>query len=278
MLLTLTIGCTNPTANIQDDVEHFEKSYPDHIEKMKGQHREIQYAWSGDPLKRPLIFVHGSPGSWEGWAHFLMSEQLTSNFQIFSIDRPGYGGSGKGDTEKSLANQGDEVIALLSANKSGLPAILVGHSYGGPVIARAVMDHPDKVAGLVFVASSVSPELEHTKWYQYPASWWPIEYLIPTVFRVCNEEIRALKPELEVMLPLWKDIHVPVAIVQGSADDLVPKENADFIKAHLQPGILVSDQRVPGLNHFIPWKTPERIEVAIDKVDGAVQVIRQNTK
>ena len=259
-------GCTSPTASIQPEVDRFKSQFSSQIVTVEGRHRQIRFAWAGDSNRRPLIFVHGSPGGWEGWAHFLLDENLQKKFHIMAIDRPGYGGSGHGDSETSLDRQADEVAALIDQNHSGLPAILVGHSFGGPVVARVAMALPDRIAGVIFVASSVDPSLEKTKWFQYPANWWPIKYLIPADLRVCNEEILTLKVELEKMEKQWRQISAQVAVVQGMDDDLVPKENVDFILAHLEQKHLVSIQKIESLNHFVPWKRPDAILKAIDAI------------
>ena len=46
--------------------------------------------------------------------------------------------------------------------------MLIGHSLGGPVIARMAMDYPDAYQGLIFVAASIDPEMEKEEWYR---SW-----------------------------------------------------------------------------------------------------------
>lgn len=258
-------ACANPQSAIQKDQEQFKKLYPEKIVQFEVNQHPMRFAWNGDASKTPLIFVHGSPGSWEGWSHFLLDEKLLKEFQIISVDRPGYGGSGAGDTERSLAAQAKLVLEVLKYNTSGKPALLVGHSYGGPVIARAAMDHPEKIAGLIFVASSVDPSLEETRWVQYPATWWPIRVLIPNELRVCNEEILALKSELIEMLPLWKNVQAPTIIIQGNDDPLVSPKNSDFLEKNLPAKNLLSSVRVPGLNHFVPWKRPELILNAIDE-------------
>jgi pimeloyl-ACP methyl ester carboxylesterase len=139
------------------------------------------------------------------------------------------------------------------------------------VVAKIAMDHPSEIGGVVFVASSVSPDLEKTKWFQYPASWWPIRVLIPTDLKVCNEEIFPLKSELTKMLPSWSAITAKTVVIQGELDDLVPPANADFLVAHLNPDNLVQVVRVADLNHFIPWKRPDLIRDAIVAVDATVQ-------
>lgn len=270
IFLILAFSGCNPTSSLKPEIEEFKKNYPAQIVSYQSVHRKMNYAWSGDEQKRPLLFVHGSPGSWEGWVHFLNDRELQKKFHIIAIDRPGFGDSTEGLAERSLHRQAEDIVEVLKKNRSHLPAILVGHSYGGPVVAKLAMDYPDQVAGVVFVASSVSPRFEKTVWYQHTATWWPFRVLIPNALRVCNEEIMALKPELEAMLPNWPKVTAHIAIVQGDADDLVPPANADFLKANLATNVIVSDVRVAGLNHFVPWKRPDLIFEAIAAVDRSL--------
>jgi pimeloyl-ACP methyl ester carboxylesterase len=260
-------GCINPTVSVNAEVKQFKSEYSSHIQRFQGKNGDMGFAWSGDPKKRPLLFVHGSPGSWEGWSHFLMDSELQKRFHIIAIDRPGFGHSRRGQAEPSLSIQASSVIEVLKFNQSQKSAILIGHSFGGPVIARAAIDFPNQVAGLVFVASSVDPELEETKWFQYPATWWPIRLLIPSELRVCNEEILALKSELKFMLPFWNEIKAPSVLIQGELDELVPPGNQDFLNNHLNKNLVVKSIREPDLNHFIPWKRPDLILQGINELD-----------
>ena len=263
-------ACANPKVAIESEIKHFKLEHSDQILKFNGKNGVMGYAWSGDPTKRAILFVHGSPGSWEGWTHFLVDPELQKNFHLIAIDRPGYGESRPGVAVASLAIQAADVVEVLKFNKSHKPAILVGHSFGGPVIARLAIDFPDQVAGLVFVASSVDPSLETTKWFQYPAAWWPIRLLIPSELRVCNEEILPLKSELMLLMPFWKNIKAPSVLIQGELDDLVPPGNQDFLVEHLEKTTVINVMRLPDLNHFIPWKRPDLIIEGIQEVDHAL--------
>jgi hypothetical protein len=74
-------------------------------------------------------------------------------------------------------------------------------------------EYPDLVDGLIIVAGSVDPELEPDEtWFRAPLSTPFLSWILPRSFRVSNEEIYQLKPELERMLPLWKEVHCPVII------------------------------------------------------------------
>jgi len=270
MVAVLT-AFANPASVVKDDVVTFEEKYPQQIKTLKIGTRTIHYAWSGNKNKRPLLFVHGSPGSWEAWAHFLVNTKLQENYHIISVDRPGYGGSEDGRVEPSIKTQSELIWASLNENKSGLPAIIVGHSFGGPVIAQLAMSYSEKVAGLLFVATSVSPEFEKIKWYQYPATWWPIRSLIPNKLRVCNEEIFPLKDELLRMLNDWKNIKAKVVIVHGEEDPLVPIGNTDFLVQRLNSKNILKVNRVPKLNHFVPWLRPDLILDGILTLEGGLQ-------
>ncbi|MEL7148872.1 MAG: alpha/beta hydrolase, partial [Bacteroidota bacterium] len=140
--------------------------------------------------------------------------------------------------------------------------ILVGHSLGGPVAARMMMDYPSKVVGAVLVAPSIDPELEKRAWYRYLGKLRLVKYLIPTSLWVTNEEIYDLRRELMAMQTGWERIKGPVIVIQGTEDNLVPKENAYYARKML-PDSLVSVNMLDGVNHFIPWSHPQTISEAL---------------
>ena len=81
---------------------------------------------------------------------------------------------------------------------------------------------------LIVLAGSIDPNLEVTARYQYAADWPGVTALLPSSLVVANREIRALKPELEAMLPLWPKLNQRVSVLQGDKDDLVPAANVDL--------------------------------------------------
>ncbi len=257
------VACANPVASMKSDIQVFRNDYPQNFSFTTSNNKKVHFAWSGDRTKTPLLFVHGSPGSWEGWASFLLNKELQKNFYIIAVDRLGYGRSEKGQSEGSLEKQAQAVLSTLPDTSP--KAILIGHSYGGPVVARAAMMAPEKISKVIFVASSVSPDLEETKWFQYPASWWPIKHLIPTDLRVCNEEIMALKMELINQMSFWPKINSRIAIIHGIDDQLVPLANVDFLIRHLSKESIVFLDKIPHQGHFIPWDRPDSILSAIFK-------------
>jgi pimeloyl-ACP methyl ester carboxylesterase len=216
----------------------------------------------GDRSHPTVLFVHGSPGSWDAFIGFLGDEKLAARAHLVSVDRPGFGGSGRGHAEPSLARQAAALAQVLAADPAGLPAIVVGHSLGGPIVAQLAVDDPRSVAGLVLVAPSIDPALEEHRWFNVAASWWVVDWLLPLDMVTSNREIWPLKGELEKLLPRWSEIRVPVTVIQGTADELVSPANADFAERVLDHAP-VDVQRYSGVGHLIPWQHPRLIEEAV---------------
>lgn len=231
------------------------------------------YTTAWDDVSKPVVaFVHGSPGDWTDFVDPLSDPVLRAAVRLVSIDRLGYGGSDLGHPEGSMQRQADAVLAVLDALDVDR-AVLVGHSLGGPVIARAAMDHPDRVAAIVPVGSSADPALEETKWIQIPGSWPFVRPLLPTMIDVCNIEILPHREELEAMADRWREITCPVVIVHGENDMLVPAANVDFMAARIRDDQL-SVRRYDDMNHFVPWSHPGRLRDAILEAVEASAALR----
>lgn len=225
--------------------------------------REMHYVMAGDESKPLVLFVHGSPGSLSAFIHFLADTTLLDRALLISADRPGFGHSNFGNAEASLQKQSAALKPILEKYKHNRPITLVGHSLGGPLIARMSIDYPELVDGLVIVAGSIDPTLEPNEtWFRAPLATPFLSWLLPRSLRASNEEIYHLKPELEEMLPYWSAIKCPVIVIQGKKDSLVPAANADFAKRMLVNApvefILKDD-----MDHFVPWSNPELIRRAI---------------
>jgi len=225
--------------------------------------------------ERPLVvFVHGSPGDWTDFVNQLADPELRQAARLVSMDRPGYGGSDFGDPEASLRRHAAAVVAVV--DHFGAPsqgAVLVGHSMGGPIVARVAMDSGERVAAVVSVAGSADPSLEPTHWYQEVAAWSWVRPLLPAMLDVCNQELLPHRAELRAMADRWSSIRCPVFVVQGGEDVLVPAANADFIAARV-PSDLLRMRVDPSMNHFVPWSHPERMRDAILDALAAGQGLR----
>jgi pimeloyl-ACP methyl ester carboxylesterase len=98
--------------------------------------RQLQAALRGDPAGRPVLSLHGSPGS--RLTRYPHAEHLRrAGVLLVTYDRPGYGGSSP-HPGRSVASCADDVVALL--DHLGVERAVVGGSGGGPhALALAVL-------------------------------------------------------------------------------------------------------------------------------------------
>jgi pimeloyl-ACP methyl ester carboxylesterase len=199
------------------------------------QGRRLRYVSVGhDSAEGTLLFLHGSPGSMSFYSGRFKDPDILSKFKIYAVDRPGYGYSGFGDPEPSIQKQSEMIRPVLdSLHKAKHPVIIVGSSYGSSIACRMVMDHPGLVDGLVLTGPSLGPGLETYFWFTPLIESPAIRWFIPRLFRSANTEKVHHKKELEKMLPLWKNITVPVVYIQGENDNIIDTSNAGFAKKHM---------------------------------------------
>jgi len=214
-----------------------------------------------------LLLLHGSPGSLAAFEDYFKDKILTSRFNLIAVDRLGFGYSDFGKPVSSLKSQSTLIAEILK----GFPnqkKIVLGHSLGGSVQARLVMDESDLVDGMIMIAPSISAQHEPSNLWRKMIDFPLIRWITPDALRVCNQEIIPLKEELVMIEENWKDIKIPITIIQGDKDKLVPKENADFAKSAMINNEHVQITMVENGNHFILWsEIPLIIKETIDLLD-----------
>ena len=217
---------------------------------------------AGDPQNPPVVFIHGTPGGWDAYASYLNAPVLREQFHLISLDRPGFGRSDRGTLEVSMAQQ---ARLIARAIPPGQPAILVGHSLGGPIAVQLAADFPELVRGLVLVAGSFDPVLEEPRWYNAFADSRLVRWAVPDDLRYANDEVMGLAEELRRLEPRWTELAqrgMPMALIQGEKDRLVYPANIDFAEARV-PEAHRTTTRVKDAGHFILWEQPDLIIDAI---------------
>ncbi|MBV6443544.1 MAG: 2-hydroxy-6-oxononadienedioate/2-hydroxy-6-oxononatrienedioate hydrolase [Saprospiraceae bacterium] len=217
-----------------------------------------------------LVLVHGSPGSADAFLGFLADTFLPKKVRLVALDRPGFGYTeGFGKPERSLEAQAAAVHAVVEQLAPNQKVWLLGHSLGGPVIARFAMDYPEQTAGLILVAASIDPALEEHPWWQAAVQPPPLKWLLPKSFWTSNAEIKPLEGELKKMSPKWSKVTCPVTVVHAVNDCLVPVANVDFARQVLTGVADLQIEILPDGDHFILWNRYEKVRKAIfDAIGG----------
>lgn len=204
-----------------------------------------------------IIFVHGAPGSSDNYYDHLQDKELQKKANLVTVDRLGYGYSNFGKSETSIAKQA-EMIELIAQKYHQNKIMLVGWSYGGPIIGKMVMENP-KYAHVIMIAPAVSPKDEKYFWIGKFAKWKATRWLSPKVFRVAEDEKLAHAAELKKMENDWQKITTPITYYHGNKDGLVPYENMAFLQTKMSDSILKCVTIEKG-THFIIFKKYDMIK------------------
>lgn len=224
-------------ASLPEDYPTVETGYivgPD----MDNPEFSLHYKVNGTPMAAVVVWIHGTPGSWEDGARLLVDPSLTETTLVVSIDRPGWG---KSKHPQGFANvegfqrQGELIFPLLESLKSKyphIPLVLIGHSWGGSVVPFLAREYPHLVDGLIIAAGGMDPSLVNPRWYNRVATTLVASWVLPDNLGKANKEIYSLASDLRLLAEKSNIAPVPMIAIQGMDDKLVDPENINFIEEH----------------------------------------------
>ncbi|WP_448593362.1 alpha/beta fold hydrolase [Thermoflexus hugenholtzii] len=236
----------------------------------------IFYAVHTDAHARhTLLLIHGAGESHLVWPGALRN---LPGATVYALDLPGHGRS-RGRGRSSIADYTRVVVEWMAA--LGLPrAIWVGHSMGGAIAQWAALHHPERVAGLILIATGarlrVSPQIleglrsDFHRTVELITEWsWGVDppvrlveegrrMLLSADPRVMEGDYRACDA-FDVMGRLG-EIRAPTLVIGGTADRMTPFKYAEYLAAHIPGARLV---RIEGAGHMVMLEQPEAVAEAI---------------
>lgn len=257
-------GCGVPPYDAREVRESFKGQLPT-PHNMEYEGRNFHYVTFGNPQNPTLVFIHGSPGGgWELWGDYIKDKELGANFYMVIVDRWGFGRSDFGYAELSLEKQAAPIAAVIKKEAKDGKAVVVGHSYGGPVEFRLAIDYPETVRSLIALAPSVNPEKDGPRWFNYVAQYQVIQWMLPKLLVISNREIMGLSDALKKLDGELPKLTAATTILHGTKDDLVDISSAYYIKENAV-NALVELVILEGQNHFLPWNEFDLVKATILK-------------
>ncbi|GAB2766283.1 hypothetical protein GCM10027275_05050 [Rhabdobacter roseus] len=235
-------------------------SIPYSIHRYQADQYTIRYAEFGADSLPVTIMVHGAPSSLSFFMRFYEDTTLLRRTMLVGVDRPGYGYSNFGKSVISIAEQARYLQPLIDHYAAqGREVVLAASSYGGSVVAKLAMDNPDKIAGILFVSSSLAPGQEYT----YPISYviaqpW-LRWFFPKLLLVANDEKLNHQQALEEIQEGWGRIRSRIILLHGRADNLIYFSNAEYAQEHLKNAQSFKLIPLDGIGHSILWDRPDLI-------------------
>lgn len=141
--LVIMIVCASSTIVGQ------ERKPPGRLIDLGGHRLHINCTGKG----KPVVVVENGLGDFSfDW--LLVQAKVSRTTRICTYDRAGYAWSDPGPKPRTFAQLNLELRDALAKLGEDRPFILVGHSFGGPVVRNFAQTYPHLVAGLVLVDSA----------------------------------------------------------------------------------------------------------------------------
>ncbi|UPT71375.1 MAG: alpha/beta hydrolase [Flavobacterium sp. JAD_PAG50586_2] len=260
-------SCMRMRMNSKETKEFFTASKTAYIDSSKEINGfTIHYIETGKKDASTLLFVHGSPGSWDAYKDYLKDSLLLSKYRMIAIDRIGFGYSDFGKAE-NLSTQSSIIEKFTKLTTNGKPIYLIGHSLGGPTIVQMAAEKPNDYATLVILAGSVDPKAETPENWRVIVKAKPFRYLVPGALRPANDELWYLKNDLYDLEAELKNLTSKVIIVHGTKDQLVPYSNVAFMRREFVNAKSLEIISIKDADHFIPWTHFKEIRDVLFKLE-----------
>jgi pimeloyl-ACP methyl ester carboxylesterase len=229
-------------------------------------------ATTGADTLPPLLMIHGAPGAWYGSRNLLDDSVLQQHYHIIAVDRLGYNKSrfkGKRKAVTSITTQAIAIHEALRLNRSHKTGVVMGSSYGAPIAGKIALLYPTEFNHLVMLAAAIDPDQEKFWWFSPYINGGPPYWLFPRFIKSATDEKFTHVEELRKLLPEWKNLKVPVTVVQGGEDNIIEPTNFDFAKQILQ-GKLANFIFLPTAGHLIRVQRPDIVRsILLSPLPGA---------
>jgi 3-oxoadipate enol-lactonase len=230
----------------------------------------------------PLIFLHAFPLNQSMWEEQI--SVLSKNFQIITMDLPGFGNSPLQKETSTMEDMAQAVLDLLAELKVTDKCIFTGLSMGGYVLFQILKKAPEKIRAMAFVSTRAAADSEEAKARRFKTietlekqGIAPlVETMRPALLgKTSLAEQPKLVGEIESMIrgekvpgvcaalrgmaarpdstPLLSTIRVPTLFLSGAEDTVVPTAEMEKMA-----GLVVKAdfRRVEAAGHLLNMEKP----------------------
>lgn len=215
----------------------------------------IQLAFTRKGAGKPLVLAHGYPLDHTTWNEVV--PLLENNFDIILPDLRGFGQSAVVESQYKIADMAADLADLLD-HLGVEKAAIAGHSMGGYVSLAFAKAYPERVLGLGLVASQALADTPERKQGRYDAAEEILKTGVEPVAEAFSPKLTpdervqayvrgliagqrpaglagALKAmaERDDSTSILSSFKFPVVVIHGEADELIPIQRAQEIKAEI---------------------------------------------
>ena len=273
--LTAAVGgalMLNRKTALREDIPWEDAPRPGSIAEIDGY--KVHYIDRGDGPA--MVLIHGFGGQTYNYRKLI--PRFAAGHRVIAVDLKGYGYSER-DASTDLSATGQvRMLRALLAQLGVQRAVFVGHSMGGAIVQRFASTHPEMCEALVLIASVAGDEARRRRMVMLPRPilrpLLPVfgkmvssqllkysfydqsfateadreEYLRPARLKGSMDGLLAIIEEGRRDEPIaYERIDVPVLLIYGAQDRVVPLAKAREVRAHLPQARLVVIERAAHL-------------------------------
>jgi pyruvate dehydrogenase E2 component (dihydrolipoamide acetyltransferase) len=251
--------------------------------------RRIGYAGAGPEGEDSdvILLVHGYGGDRNSW--LFLQEPLAAKYRVYALDLPGHGTSAKDVGDGTLGVLADAVTGVLDALGADR-AHLVGHSLGGAVALAVAAGDPGRIASVTLIAPAGFGAEINAGYLRGFADAQTRRELKPVVGQLFADEslvtrqavddvlaykrLDGVDEALHTLLDVLLDGDaqrtgsaaalaaiggaVPVSVVWGSADRIIPPAQAESVTG-------AARYLIDGAGHMPHMERPGEVQAAIEE-------------
>jgi pimeloyl-ACP methyl ester carboxylesterase len=251
---------------------------------------------------RPIVLIHGNPGSAQDWMPVLTP--LALHHRVIAFDRPGHGHSHRPKHGEATVEVQAQLIHDALAQLSVVRPIIVGHSWAGALALVYAINYAKEVAGVLVVAPAVYESHDGDSFFNglstVPVISDAASYVLPpllgssmirrmlkkaflpdpvpmnylhTALTEWNKpgQVKAyflddsmFNSSLRKFSPLYPEITVHLSILAGDSDAIVSgRENALRLHEAVPQSRLVV---LPRTGHEVPFTRPKSVIGEIERL------------
>jgi len=235
-----------------------------------------EYTVSQGPKGSPtLVLVHGAGGNHLHWPPEL---RCLPGATVYALDLPGHGRSG-GQGRDTIEDYAKAIVEFLDTVGVEQP-VIVGHSMGGAIALTLALHFPNRVAGLVLMATGarlrVAPAILDGMHSDFEGSvelitrfaWSPETK--PALTELGRQALLETGPDVLLgdfsacdrfnVMERLGEIEHPTLVIAGTADQLTPPKYARFLTEHIPNARLVL---VEDASHMVMLERPLEVTGAV---------------
>jgi pimeloyl-ACP methyl ester carboxylesterase len=244
---------------------------------------ELYYEEHGKGM--PVVFLHGFPFDHTIWGSLV--PLLEREARLILPDLRGFGKSPVTEGIYTMRLMAEDIYSLLNRLEIQ-KAVIVGHSMGGYISLAFAQAYPGHLAGLGLVATQAAADTPERRQSRYKTAeavthkgarvvassmvknLTPKKDLLTTIEGLILRThpagiVGSLKgmAERHDLTGILADIRVPAVVLEGTADQFIPRDNIHTLAQMLPSGWL---EEVQGAGHMLMMEEPEQVAAALQVV------------